>query len=176
MLIIILQRYSIRETQRSNIDGHVKKHAWSKHGCSRIPYKSNIVIIHICVIGYLKVFWWYSAKTMFTPTIFTRRRIIQPWKVKVSVGTILGDNCVFNFMWLYIYIYIYICIQMYICIYIYICVCMCMYIYIYIYICTHTYIYLYLYLYIYIYIYIYIYVCVFSLSTARKKKKKIKEK
>ena len=33
-----------------------------------------MVIINICVICYLRVFWWYSAKTMFTPTMCSRFR------------------------------------------------------------------------------------------------------
>ena len=44
-----------------------------KHGFSRIPSNSNMVIINVFAICYLRVFWWYSAKTMFTPTMFSRR-------------------------------------------------------------------------------------------------------
>ena len=36
-----------------------------------------MVIIHIFAICYLRVFGWYSAKTMFTPTMFSRGRILD---------------------------------------------------------------------------------------------------
>ena len=48
------------------------KHGWSKHGFSRIQSSSNMVIINIFAICYLRMFWWYSAKTIFTPTMFSR--------------------------------------------------------------------------------------------------------
>ena len=50
------------------------KPGWSKPGFSRIPSNSNMVVISISAICYLRVFWWYSANTRFTPTRFSSGR------------------------------------------------------------------------------------------------------
>ena len=45
-----------------------------KHGFSRIQSNSNMVIIHIFAICYLRLPWGKYARTMFTPTMFSRGR------------------------------------------------------------------------------------------------------
>ena len=136
------------------------KHAWCKHGFSRIQSNSNMAMTNILAICHVRVFWWYSAKTMFTPAMFSRcrsfcngapcnRGALCPVCPVWPVGRPWCQNmCVY----IYIHIYIYICIHMYIYIYIYIRI----YIYVFIYTYIHIYIYIYMYIYIYIYIYIFI--------------------
>ena len=90
-----------------------------------------------------------SARTMFTPTMFSRRRKVRPVILQYVMDREAGTNNI------YIYIYI-----MY--------VCMCMYIYIYI-ICLYTNIIIIIYIYIYnyyIYIYIYIYKIIIIIYSA----------
>ena len=102
------------------------KHGWSKHGFSRIPSNSNMVIINIFAICYLRVFWWYYARTMFTPTRFSRgrsrSRASDPTDGDSEVGRWPERGCQGNFhprinkhmkyvyrhIYIYIYTYIYI--------------------------------------------------------------------
>ena len=92
-------------------------HGWSKHGSSRIPSNSNMVIIHI-IICYLRVFWWYSAKTMFTPTMFSLGRLPGPrrshsgslspsWPSATEPLSYLGALSISRSFSIHIYIYTY---------------------------------------------------------------------
>ena len=56
----------------SKVNPATWKHGWSKRGFSRIPSNSNMVIINLSAICYSRVSWWYSAKIMFTPNMFSR--------------------------------------------------------------------------------------------------------
>ena len=46
------------------------KHGWSKHGFSRLPSKYPQVANNKYICNNHVWIWWYSAKTMFTPTMF----------------------------------------------------------------------------------------------------------
>ena len=50
------------------------KHGWSKHGFSRIQWKHPQIANSKYIYNKHVLIWWYSAKTMFTPTMFSRRR------------------------------------------------------------------------------------------------------
>ena len=50
------------------------KHGWSKHGSSRIPSKHSQIANSKYIYNNHVWIWLYSAKTMFTSTMFSRRR------------------------------------------------------------------------------------------------------
>ena len=141
------------------------KHGWSKHGFSIILWKHTKIANSKYIYNNRVWIWCYSAKAMFTPTIFSRGRpaVAPTWRnhgferpphaerVRKSLLGITpafpeNKNTRITYVCVYIYIYIYIFIQAYT--------------HIYIYIYTHMYIYIYIYICIYIYIYIHTYVCI----------------
>ena len=102
-----------------------------------------MVIKNIFAICYLRVFWWYSAKTMLTPTMFSRRRVWAPRsgrsvcsdrRGELPQQAALGGRGRHIYLSLSIYIYI---------------ICMCIYIYIY-----HVLSIIHIYIYIYTHIFV----------------------
>ena len=86
------------------------RHGWIKHGFSRVPSNSNMVIIIILAICYLRVFWWYSAKTMFTPTMLSRGQVMGALRRALAAredGGDVGEQLLHDWS-MYIYIYIHI--------------------------------------------------------------------
>ena len=115
------------------------KHGWSKHGSSIIPSKHSIPqdLCSPCLN------LTDSARSMFTPTMFSRRRVCSSrLQGRTLRDTASNRTQQFTLRFFFHYCYIYIYIRVYIYIY--------MYIYIYIY--THVYLSLSIYIYIYIYI------------------------
>ena len=52
------------------------KHGWSKQAFSRIPSNHPQIANSNHIYDNHVLIWWYSAKTMFTPTMFSRRRVL----------------------------------------------------------------------------------------------------
>ena len=50
------------------------KHGWSKHGFSRIPPRHPQIANGKYICNNNVWIWWYSGKTMFTPTMCSHRR------------------------------------------------------------------------------------------------------
>ena len=111
-------------------------HGWSKHGWSK----------QRCSWCYLRVFWGYYVRAMFTPTMCSRVRLMslvsakntlllrEPLPRRPAVETVFRSLRWFICKCIYIYIYVYICIYTYVYTH---SLCVCMYVCIYIYICIH---------------------------------------
>ena len=66
---------------------------------------------NICFDNHVLILW-YSAKTMFTPTMFSRRRTVERNESYVCVYVY-----VYVYIYIYMYVYIHIHIHMFICMY-----------------------------------------------------------